>query len=274
MKKKWKIIGAVFFLLIICGVGFVMTPVDIRPDYLAGKIKEQDLRRGRVLLQEMQAAYGGKDSWLAHQTGSFAQIADWYDNKLGIAGWDELPQKFQMTSRLGTDDSAFTLLNGMNEGQTWGVEGWRAYQVKNGVKEFMDNKKYQHKLIYKNYWFQFPFRIGEAPIIAYAGESTVNGKPYDLLYVTWGSEKANRQYDQYVLYLDKVSKRIEWLHFTLREKVKFMHITARFADFKTVNGIVAPFSQYITFGSPEKGGPKMHENKYQWIQFGEVKVMR
>ena len=90
-----------------------------------------------------------------------------------------------------------------------GSSNWKSYQIKNGQKEFTDNEKYQNKLIYKNYWFQFPFRINEAPNIAYAGESRVNGEMYDLLYATWGSEKPNRQFDQFVLYLDKETRMVE-----------------------------------------------------------------
>ena len=275
MKKKWKIILGIMVIILLGLLWFVMTPIDIRPEYLEGKIAEKDYVKGKALLNEMQVAYGGMDNWLAHKTGSYAQVADWYDDKLGIAGWDELPQQFQMTSTLGTDDSEFTLLNGPNKGQTWGVQDWKAYQKKkNGEREFIPNEKYQHKLIFKNYWFQFPFRIGEAPIIAYAGESTVNNKTYDLLYATWGSEAPNRQYDQYVLYLDQDTKFVEWLHFTLRDKFNFIHPTAQFSDFKTINGIVAPFNQYITMGTPEERGTKFHENRYQWIQFGEKRVER
>lgn len=275
MKKVWKIILGIVAILLLGLLWFFMTPIDIRPEYLKDKIAEKDYVKGKALLQEMQTAYGGMDNWLAHKTGSYAQVADWYDDKLGIAGWDELPQQFQMTSTLGTDNSEFTLLNGPNKGQTWGVQDWKAYQKKeNGKKEFIPNEKYQHKLIFKNYWFQFPFRIGEAPIIAYAGESTVNGETYDLLYATWGSETPNRQYDQYVLYLDKETRLVEWLHFTLRDKFNFVHPTAQFTDFKTINGIVAPFSQYITMGTPEERGTKFHENRYQWIQFGTERVER
>ena len=76
------------------------------------------------------------------------------------------------------------------------------------------------------------------------------------------------------MYLNKETKLVEWLHFTLREKFNFMHITAHFTDFKEINGIAAPFSQYITIGRPEKLGSKMHENRYQWIEFGGVRVNR
>lgn len=274
MKKRWKIIGLLLITLILGGVWFINTPADLRPAYLSNEIATKDYEKGKALLAEMQAAYGGMDNWLAHQTGSYAQIADWYEDKMGMSGWDELPQEFQMTSILGTDDSELTLLNGINTGQTWGVQDWKSYQKKDGEKKFIHNEKYHHKLIYKNYWFQFPFRISEAPIIAYAGEGTVNGQTYDLLYATWGSEAPNRQYDQYVLYLNQDTKLVEWLHFTLREKAKFVKITAQFTDFKTINGIVAPFTQYITLGNPGSPLRKMHENRYQWIQFGDEKVMR
>jgi len=53
-----------------------------------------------------------------------------------------------------------------------------------------------------------------------------------------------------------------------------MNITAKFTDFKKVNGITCPFSQYITIGNPEEGGRKMHENRYQWIEFGGKRVER
>lgn len=275
MKRFWKVAVVILIILIIGTIWFVMTPTDIRPDYLGDKVTKEDSIKGQELLLEMQGAYGGKDHWLAFKIGSYAQTADWYDNKLGVAGWDTLPQQFEMISTLGTDDCEFTLLNGENRGQTWGVADWKSYQVlDNGEQSFQENEKYQHKLIYKNYWFQFPFRIGEAPIISYAGEAEVEGKTYDLLYATWGSVDANREYDQFVLYVDKKTRLVEWLHFTLREKVKFIHITAHFTDFKTVNGITLPFSQYLTIGSPNNVLMKMHENHYQWIQFGEERVER
>lgn len=274
MKRRWKIVGLVLITLILGGLWFINTPADLTPPYLKNQITAQDYKKGQALLSEMQAAYGGMNNWLAHQTGSYAQIADWYEDKMGMSGWDELPQQFEMTSTLGTDDSELTLLNGINKGQTWGVQNWMSYQKKDGQKKFVHNEKYHHKLIYKNYWFQFPFRISEAPIIAYAGEGTVDGQTYDLLYATWGSEAPNREYDQYLLYLNQDTRLVEWLHFTLREKANFLKITAQFTDFKTINGIVAPFSQYVSLGNPGSPIRKMHENRYQWIQFGNEKVMR
>ncbi len=268
MRKKLKI--GLAFGIVLLATGFILfnRPVDLRPTAIKNGISSEQFQRGKTLLREMQNVYGGKKTWLAKETGSYEQIAEWYGN-LYLSGWDTLPQRFQMISILGTDNSEMTLLNGLNSGQKWGVEEWKSYFIDaQGVKAFKPNQQYQHKLIYKNYWFQFPFRIDEAPIIAHAGESTVDGKTYDLLYVTWGSESPNAQYDQYVLYLNQETKHIEWLNFTVREKLKSVKLTAHFTDIKNIDGIFCPFSQYLFIGTPENRIKKLHENHYQWIRFG------
>jgi len=275
MKKILKIVGIVLLLLVIGAVWFAFTPVDIRPDHISVGISDSDYVRGKTLMAEMQSAYGGKDHWLAHKAGSFAQVADWYEDKLGLSGWDVMPQELQITSTLGTENCELKLLNGPNTAKSWDNTDSNHYETSaTGDRAIAEDDKFKLKLDFKNYWFQFPFRIGEAPIVAYAGESTVKGESYDLLYATWGDESANRDYDQYILYLDKETRLVEWLHFTIRDKLKAIHSTAHFTDFRTISGVIAPFNQFITRGAPEDDGPKFHENRYKWVQFGEERVIR
>ena len=272
MRRILKIGGIILAVALIGGIWFVNSPADIKPSYLGNKIADKDFVKGKTLLKEMQAAHGGMDDWLAHQTGSFVQMLGSPDDT--FTNEEDAPKQFQMTSILGTDDSEYVVLNGSDKGQTWGMKDWKSYQIKNGQKEFIHNSFYYEKMTNSNYWFQFPFRISEAPIIAYAGERTVKGTSYDLLYATWGSEAANREYDQYVLYINQETKIVEWLNFTYRGKAKFLNVTAQFTDFQTVNGIVTPFSHHTTLGAPESEGFKMGTKSYLWIQFGEEKVMR
>lgn len=267
MKKKSIIFLASALLFFVIVLVLFNRPSDLRPAAVKNGISPEQFQKGKELLIEMQNAYGGKEEWLAKKKGSYEQIADWY-GRWYIGGWDTLPQHFQMTSILGTDDCEMTLLNGSNSGQRWGVEGWKTYFVNNqGEKQFKLHEQYKHKLIYKNYWFQFPFRIDEAPIIAYAGEAILEGKTYHLIYATWGSETPNANYDQYVLYLDKETKHIEWLNFTVREQFKSFKLAAQFTNLKNVDGILCPFSQYLFIGNPDNRFINLHENHYQWIRF-------
>lgn len=96
---------SILTLLIIGSLWFFLTPVDIRPNLIKDNITEEQRQQGKDLLKEVQDAYGGINHWLAQGIGIYHQTADWYDDKLGVSGWDELPHQFEMTSTFGTDNS-------------------------------------------------------------------------------------------------------------------------------------------------------------------------
>jgi len=60
MKKILKIVGIIFLLLIIGAAWYAYTPVDIRPDYADGNLSAEDKAKGKMLIKDMEAAYGGK----------------------------------------------------------------------------------------------------------------------------------------------------------------------------------------------------------------------
>ncbi len=62
------------------------------------------------------------------------------------------------------------------------------------------------KVPIKNWWFQFPFRITEATIVAYGGTAEIKGKTYEVVYATWGSAEPNDTENQYVIYMDPATK--------------------------------------------------------------------
>ena len=271
MKNTLQFLLLLFFLSFFGCTCSVVKPLDIRNDFLKKELQQTDYEKGKALILQMENAYGGKENWLAYEKGTFIQRADWYGRKK-ISGWDTVPQRFEMTSYFGTDNSELTLLNGKNKGTKWGIQNGNFYSQKtNQEKDLKRNNHQADKLLFKNYWFQFPFRVGEAAIIASAGKGEIKGKTYDLVYATWGSEKANKEYDQFLLYLNEETHLIEYLHFTVREKFNAISFTARFDNFKAVDNLVFPFVQYVTQGKPQKSGMKMHENHYEAVSLGEVK---
>ena len=110
-------------------------------------------------------------------------------------------------------------------------------------------------------------RIREAQIISYGGEETINGKTYNVLYATWGAEAANTDYDQFLLYLDQSTNKLEILYFTVRDKMNKISVTAEFKDLRKVDDFELPFSQFDRYGNPHDDGIKFHENHYLEIGF-------
>lgn len=272
MKQTWKIaIGSL--LLVIAGLAYwVHRPVDILSQYVEGPIEPEAYERGRTLIAALEVAYGGKENWLSKGNATFEQTADWY-GRLAISHWDTLPQRYHMDCKLGTDECRLTLLNGPHTGNVWGHEGGNSYVMDQGQEKTTGIDSEVDKALFKNYWFQFPFRIGEAEIVVDLGPKVVGYETYDRVFATWGSLEANRDFDQFVLYINQDTRMVEYLHFTVRDAFPFMEVNARFTKFREIEGITLPFSQFVRLGPPWEKGTPMHENHYQSVSWWQAETL-
>ncbi|MCB0707110.1 MAG: hypothetical protein KDC34_17460 [Saprospiraceae bacterium] len=269
MKRNRKKILLIALLIFIGWAGWQFRTADILGAYPEPPAPENAEKLGLEFLQKMERAYGGKDTWLNYQEGYFIQYANWY-GRLRMSGWDTLPQLYSLTATLGSDDCQMELLGGFRKGLQCSIESGQYQQT--DVEPPVTSKKadrFAEKMLFKNYWFQFPFRIGEAPFVRYWGKRKIEDLNYDLLYITWGSLKANKTYDQYMLYLHPETHLIEHLHFTVRDRYRFLDFTAKFTDFREVDSLRLPYSQYVRMGAPWEHGVGFHENHYEYIHFGE-----
>ena len=236
---------------------------DIRNAILKDGITEGNIAKGKTLIAQLEDACGGYENWKNYQAARFTQTADWYDNE---TNWTTNPQEFQMEVELGNSNGQLTLLNGPYKGNSW--------RIKNSEVVLLDGESFEgdsdmivHKQVFKSYWFQLPFKIREADIISYAGKRNIKGTEYDIVYATWHSEIPNSRYDQYMLYLHPETHDLEWLEFTLRDIFPFATGISQFTNFQQHQEFRLPMSQYITQGTLNKPGNKMHENHYSEIEF-------
>ena len=268
MKKVRRVLLIILLLAVAATLWFVLYPTDIRNEYLLTQDMQQAEVDGKALLEKMENAHGGYDRWAAFESGSFDQQAVWYGRN-AISHWDTLPQKFHMEVRLGTEEATLKLLNGPTTGNRYRIRDGKHLSAISGQDwQETEATQYHEKILFKGYWFQLPFRIREASIIRYAGQETFGGKTYDLLFASWGSESANADFDQYLLYLDTESHRIAWLYFTLRDKVKGLSMSSQFTNYQAVDSLILAHSQYVRSGRPEGDGYALHENHYENIVFG------
>lgn len=236
---------------------------DIRNSYVKKGITEEDKAKGRALIKGLEEACGGYTTWKLFKTATFTQTADWYENE---TNWTTNPQEFKSQVQLGTANGQLTLLNGPQEQSSWRINNGMVTQTQG--KDFKGaHEMVLHKQVFKSYWFQLPFKIGEADIISYAGKRNIKGTTYDVVFATWHTLAPNTKYDQYMLYLHPDTHDLDWLEFTLRDIFPFATGISQFTNYKEHQGIRLPMSQYITQGTLSKPGDKMHENHYQMISF-------
>lgn len=242
---------------------------DLRTAALKDGLDSLELEKGQELLHQLENASGGFDKWNHYKTGEFIMTADWYGNE---TNWTTNPQKFSMVCELGTYNSELTLLNGPQKDNTWKIKNDKSYAINKEGNQSLDmNEMILHKNRYKSYWFQLPFRLREASIIASAGEKIINNVNYDVLFITWKSVEPNPEYDQYMIYLNKDTHLISCLEFTLREAHPMATGVSKFENYKEQNGIVLPTSQYIAQGTLDKPRTKLHENHISEFYFEPVR---
>ena len=224
---------------------------DIRPPKLMEQISATEMdaleQKGRSLLQEVAQTHGGTDNWLGQETTELILSDEWYGISRLFNMWPERKVRIKLQFANGTLDSRCTFLDGDDAGLVWGVQHYSTYTQETGEQLVFDQDgDILFILPTVQYFTAAPFRLLEAPIVLYAGESTIESTVYDLVYVTWGSLEANDEYDQYVIYIDRTTKRLAKMHYTVRDMMKFIVGTIHYDDFREVNGFLLPFSQKVT----------------------------
>lgn len=244
-------------------------PTDIRPEQLkAGQTAIPP--HGVSLLRASIEAHGGWERWRSHQTLKVVMTDHWD----GIIGWFSMPwpengQRMEMQFLRGTFYGKTKMLGGPSDGDTWGVQAWKAYLTSaNGGTEFRDHDDTLFLVPTYQYFLEFPYRIGGAGIIQFAGTRAIGENEYELVYATWGTEAPQLETDQYVLWIGAESRLIEKIEFTVRDQMRWATGTMHFSDYRDVEGIQIPFDMTVTLGPEDES--HIHRMQLESVEFDTV----
>lgn len=200
--KRIAVFLGIFMFMSSCKMADIRTP----------EVKEQlDAEKGKSILMEMAAAHH-VDKWSEIDTYSLKLT----DQFFGLLGKFSSP----FPKNIGTLDIHFipktftsqaTFTEGKWEGRIWGIQSWKTYTEKElALQQFQtkNNKQIEFWLPTYQYFVELPLRILEADVISYAGERSRNGEMYDLVFASWKSDQPQKDIDQYLLWIERDSKRL------------------------------------------------------------------
>ena len=148
--------------------------------------------------------------------------------------------------------------SGEKNGKTWGIQSWNTYEFnESGIAEFQKNKDTYFWLPTYQYFIEFPLRIQEATAVNYAGEKTIDGKVCEGVLASWETTKPQKKIDQYLIWIDRDTKRIYKLEYTIREVMSFIKGAVYYNDYVEYNGILLPSSLPVESNLIKNG--YMHE---------------
>lgn len=239
MRLFFRILGGfiLLFFIIVTYFHFLGT-IDLRTQEAKNK---PDEKRAKALLREMGEAHGILN-WENINTYSAIYEQVFFGN-LGSNshGYPEDSVRFLLQYIPKTYDGKLEFISGENEEWSWGIQSGKSYVYRDGSGfKFREDKDIMFWIPTYQYFIEFPLRIQNATSFAYAGESEIDGKLCEGIIASWNTTKPQREIDQYLIWLNKRSKRIVKIEFTIRKIYNFLSGAAYFRDYKNYGGILLP----------------------------------
>lgn len=238
IKKIIKISLVIFGVLLLVGGFEFFSLSDLRSgnsNYPNSHAKAQQL------MKEMGIAH---NIYLWDSINSYT--ATYEDEFYGFLGAQSHPFKEQkMSFALSYIPKKYTgqleVISGEEKGKVWGVQSGETYtKNKEGKVSRIQNKDMKFWIPTYQYFIEFPNRIQEATALAYIGSKIINGIETEGVLASWNTVEPQRDIDQYIIWMDKNSKRIVKVEYTIREMYGFISGGAYFQKYKDFNGMLLP----------------------------------
>jgi len=132
-------------------------------------------------------------------------------------------------------------LSGKDKGTLWGIQSGQVYEKSEGGDVVLnENKDMIFWIPTYQYFIEFPIRIQEATALEYLGFKTINDIEAEGVLASWGTVNAQKDIDQYMIWVNAKTKRIIKIDYTIREMNNFSSGTAYFNDYMNYGGLLLP----------------------------------
>ncbi|MFY0687132.1 MAG: hypothetical protein JXQ90_08210 [Cyclobacteriaceae bacterium] len=196
--------------------------------------------------------------------------------------WPEQKSTILFNFSFNTFDGQLIFESGEREGDLIGLQSWNLYHIKKSTPHLFEPNslevKHKFGLVTIHYFLELGFRLLNAPYKRYYGKKEKNGKDYDLVFVSWESDKPHPDYDQYVLWINAESGLIDYCIYTIRENknpiTRQLHGSIAFRDYRCIDGVKIPFTMPVMINSgalsPELNDGLIHQFDLHEFSLGKV----
>ncbi|MDO1501605.1 hypothetical protein Q2T40_15830 [Winogradskyella maritima] len=275
MNENLRILSLVFVTVLLGSC----KAVDLRTDALKNKNITNAEQKGKTLLIEAKNAMGYdklSETEVYEANAKFNWTGIWLMMPMNAFPGNN-NKELQLRFATNSFDGQVEYKEGSKEGVIQGVQSWEGYKRENGsdyLKRHVHDR-YIWGLATSHYLLEAPVHLPDADIIRYAGKKDVEGETYETVYVTWGSEEPNKQFDRFLVYINPITKHIDLLEVTINDFFLPMpkgmqHATARYERKETSIGAYLPSNVQIQLKGPKKLDNKVYSfalSNYQFDSF-------
>jgi hypothetical protein len=178
----------------------------------------------------------------------------------GLKKWDHMNNLcYEMEGSGGKEVHTTSLKDRMSkiEHKDWsiGYDGADVWLQNNEKDAYQGNARFYHNLMF--YFYAMPFVLADDGITyTKMPQATLVGEKYDTVKISYGADVGDSPEDEYILYSDPTSGRMEWLAYTVTfksgEKSSDWHYI-KYSDWQQINGLQLP--KKLTWYNADENGP-------------------
>lgn len=247
-------------------------PADIRPDGFDDEAEDGASARER--LESLRAAHGA-DAWEQYTVMDVRFQDDWpfWLTRALLSPWDVSNQSLRGRMLRRSWTTELTLLDGDDPGERWGLQSWKTWRASStGDPTFEESWVIATMVPGLRYFLELPLAQDTATYVGDAGTGTLDGKTHERLYVTWNRSEPQRDYDQYVLWIDPDTGLVARVDFTIRALSGLAVATAAFRDYEDHGGVKLPREIVIDGVLPTGHTLPVHTIRVDDVQWDTVTV--
>lgn len=268
MKRWILIILGVFGILGVVGFIMVNRPADLRTAEMKKGVTKEAEAKGRALLLESIKTLGGVKKWEQYKKNLVkVTMKDvWKDSFMTrmIIPKNLSGHKMELLFHPNLENIRLNFLEGKRKGTSWGIQQWSTYKTNKAQKvTWKNDSNIKFYLPTYQYFMYMPFYLTEAQLITYAGERKLHGRSYDLVFATWGKYEPNKKMDQYLIWINKQNKQIDYVQFTVRDIMPMVVSTGKATDYKDVEGLKLPH-KWTIIGNLKKQKDWIHVMEFSF----------
>ena len=153
---------------------------------------------------------------------------------------DKNEQRFRAHLMLYHKDIEFTFLNGNQKDKTIGFDG-QSYRYDGDRKVYEKSASISLYLGPLQNYLEWPRTLLDNSTMKLLGEKKVNGNLYWVFYATEGNTTELDQYDQFLIYINKHNKTVDYIEFTMRQLMASYVGVVHYKNYERVQGVLTPF---------------------------------
>jgi hypothetical protein len=236
MKNK------ILFLLPLCLLAGCAL-ADLRPETLRDiEIPAAPKVHGREILAQVAQQQGIAQHWGKYKIWKIVAMDIWKDQWMRLlTPIKQSEQRLDFVIDLPSRSVLMTFLEGKFKDNSLGWDRDGTFGV---INNEMTRKEYRDVDIYvvpvRDY-FLWPQTLLFYPVQVFAGETTLKAIPYDKIFVTRGSVVPNDKDDQYIVWVNRQTHKIDYVEYTLRNLFGFYRGVVAYRDYRPVQGMDLSF---------------------------------